>query len=57
MSENFFFDYLLRLEDQSLLKGLDFFIHLVDIGVGSFEVSTAMHIQGVFKLFRKCFNL
>ena len=50
MNQNLFLDNLLSFEDQSLLKSFNLFIHLVGIGISSFQASATMNIKRVFEL-------
>ena len=50
-------DHLLRLVDQSLLQSFYLLLHLVDVWVCAFEVSTAMDVEWVFEFFGESLDL
>jgi hypothetical protein len=56
MHQHLFLDYLLRLVNQSLLQGLYFLFHLINIGISAVEATTAVHIERILQLFRKSFH-
>ncbi len=56
VDQDLLFDHLLGLEDESLLKSFDLLLHFINIGVGAFEVSAAVDVEGIFKFFGKSFD-
>ena len=51
MAQYFLLDHLLGLVDQSFLESLYLLLHLVDIGVGSFQVAASVNIERILELF------
>ena len=57
MHQHLLLDHLLCLVDESLLQSFDLLLHLVDVRVCAFEVSTAMDVEWVFEFFGESLDL